>query len=130
MFRTLNPVSYTHLDVYKRQEQKDAMEEMFRLVDKSKVDEVKQMLEYTQKGTAKATVGNYMVVLCLLYTSLQLNGQERTYKGVTYKGTYFGGSEELAINLPSKTLDIFYICRTICSCLLYTSALWRYVRSR
>ena len=41
--------------------------------------------------------------------SLQLNGQERTYKGVTYKGTYFGGSEELAINLPSKTLDIFYI---------------------
>lgn len=41
--------------------------------------------------------------------SLQLNGQERTYKGVTYKSTYFGGSEELAINLPSKTLDIFYI---------------------
>ena len=41
--------------------------------------------------------------------SLQLNGQERTYKGVTYKGTYFGGSEEIAINLPSKTLDIFYI---------------------
>lgn len=41
--------------------------------------------------------------------SLQLNGQERTYKGVTYKGTYFGGSEELAINLPSKTMDIFYI---------------------
>ena len=41
--------------------------------------------------------------------SLQLNGQERTYKEVTYKGTYFGGSEELAINLPSKTLDIFYI---------------------
>ena len=40
-----------------------AMKEMFRMVDKSKVDEVKQMLEYTQKGTAKATVGNYMVVL-------------------------------------------------------------------
>lgn len=34
-----------------------------RMADKSKVDEVKQMLEYTQKGTAKATVGNYMVVL-------------------------------------------------------------------
>ena len=41
--------------------------------------------------------------------SLQLNGQERTYKGVTYKGIYFGGSEELALNLPSKTLDIFAI---------------------
>ena len=45
--------------------------------------------------------------------SLQLNGQERTYKGVTYKGTYFGGSEELAINLPSKTLDIFVINNAI-----------------
>ena len=44
-------------------EQKDAMKEMLRMADKSKVDEVKQMLEYTQKGTAKATVGNYMVVL-------------------------------------------------------------------
>ena len=36
---------------------------MLRMADKSKVDEVKQMLEYTQKGTVKATVGNYMVVL-------------------------------------------------------------------
>ncbi len=41
--------------------------------------------------------------------SLQLNGQERTYKGDTYKGVYFGGSQELAITLPSKTLDIFII---------------------
>ena len=39
--------------------------------------------------------------------SLQLNGQERTYNGTTYKGIYFGGSEELALNLPSKTIDIF-----------------------
>ena len=39
------------------------MKEMLRMVDKSKVDEVKQMLEYTQKGTAKATVENYMIVL-------------------------------------------------------------------
>ena len=38
--------------------------------------------------------------------SLYLNGQERTYKGTTYKGIYFGGSEELALNLPSKTIDI------------------------
>ena len=41
--------------------------------------------------------------------SLQLNGQERTYQGNTYKGIYFGGSEELALNLPSNTLDIFAI---------------------
>ena len=45
--------------------------------------------------------------------SLQLNGQERTYKGVTYKGIYFGGSEELALNLPSNTLDIFAINNAI-----------------
>ncbi|MED9937936.1 MAG: hypothetical protein UE643_07070 [Gemmiger sp.] len=45
--------------------------------------------------------------------SLQLNGQERTYNGVTYKGIYFGGSEELALNLPSKTLDIFVINNAI-----------------
>ena len=41
--------------------------------------------------------------------SLHLNGQERTYKGNTYKGIYFGGSEELALNLPSQTLNIFTI---------------------
>ena len=41
--------------------------------------------------------------------SLQLNGQERTYKGDTYKGIYFGGSQELKITLPNKTLDIFII---------------------
>ena len=41
--------------------------------------------------------------------SLQLNGQERTYQGKTYKGIYFGGSQELAITLPNKTLNIFII---------------------
>ena len=41
--------------------------------------------------------------------SLQLNGQERTYKGDTYKGVYFGGSQELEITLPNKTLNIFII---------------------
>ena len=37
--------------------------------------------------------------------SLKLNGQERDYKGTTYKGIYFGGSEELKLNLPNKTID-------------------------
>ena len=37
--------------------------------------------------------------------SLQLNGQERTYRGQTYKGIYFVGSEELALNLPNKTIN-------------------------
>ena len=31
--------------------------------------------------------------------SLKLNGQERSYKGNTYTGIYFGGSKELALNL-------------------------------
>lgn len=38
--------------------------------------------------------------------SLKLNGQERSYKGNTYEGVYFGGSKELALNLPSKQIDV------------------------
>ena len=38
--------------------------------------------------------------------SLKLNGQERSYKGNTYQGVYFGGSKELALNLPSKQIDV------------------------
>ena len=37
--------------------------------------------------------------------TLMLNGQERTYGGQTYRGIYFGGSEELKLNLPNKTID-------------------------
>lgn len=38
--------------------------------------------------------------------SLKLNGQERSYKGNTYEGIYFGGSKKLALNLPSKQIDV------------------------
>lgn len=38
--------------------------------------------------------------------SLKLNGQERSYRGNTYQGVYFGGSKELALNLPSKQIDV------------------------
>ncbi len=41
--------------------------------------------------------------------SLYLNGQERTYNGNTYRGIYFGGSEELELNLPSKTINILVL---------------------
>lgn len=67
--------------------------------------------EISLKATDVGIVGlgeNAQIIDSFGY-SLQLNGQERTYKGVTYKGVYFGGSEELALNLPSKTLDIFTI---------------------
>ena len=67
--------------------------------------------EISLKATDVGIVGlgkNAQIIDSFGY-SLQLNGQERTYKGNTYKGIYFGGSEELALNLPSKTLDIFTI---------------------
>lgn len=67
--------------------------------------------EISLKATDVGIVGlgkNAQIIDSFGY-SLQLNGQERTYKGDTYKGIYFGGSEELALNLPSNTLDIFTI---------------------
>ena len=71
--------------------------------------------EISLKATDVGIVGlgkNAQIIDSFGY-SLQLNGQERTYNGVTYKGIYFGGSEELALNLPSKTLDIFTIDNAI-----------------
>ena len=41
--------------------------------------------------------------------ALMLNGQERTYRGQTYRGIYFGGSEELKLNLPNKTLNVIVL---------------------
>lgn len=71
--------------------------------------------EISLKATDVGIVGlgkNAQIINSFGY-SLQLNGQERTYKGDTYKGIYFGGSQELALNLPSKTLDIFAIDNAI-----------------
>ena len=71
--------------------------------------------EISLKATDVGIVGlgkNAQIINSFGY-SLRLNGQERTYKGVTYKGIYFGGSQELALNLPSKTLDIFTIDNAI-----------------
>ena len=71
--------------------------------------------EISLKATDVGIVGlgkNAQIIDSFGY-SLQLNGQERTYNGVTYKGIYFGGSQELALNLPSKTLDIFAIDNAI-----------------
>lgn len=71
--------------------------------------------EISLKATDVGIVGlgkNAQIIDSFGY-SLQLNGQERTYQGNTYKGIYFGGSEELALNLPSNTLDIFTIDNAI-----------------
>ena len=45
--------------------------------------------------------------------SLQLNGQERDYRGTTYKGIYFVGSEELTLNLPNKTVNAIVLDSSI-----------------
>ena len=66
-----------------------------------------------QRMSASSGWGKNAQIIDSFGYSLQLNGQERTYNGVTYKGIYFGGSEELALNLPSKTLDIFTIDNAI-----------------
>ena len=67
--------------------------------------------EISLKATDVGIVGlgkNAQIIDSFGY-SLWLNGQERTYNGMNYRGVYFGGSQELALNLPSKTLDIFTI---------------------
>ena len=67
--------------------------------------------EISLKATDVGIVGlgkNAQIIDSFGY-SLWLNGQERTYNGMNYRGIYFGGSQELALNLPSKTLDIFTI---------------------
>ena len=45
--------------------------------------------------------------------ALKLSGQEREYKGTTYKGIYLAGSEELELNLPSKTIDVIVLKSSI-----------------
>ena len=50
-------------------------------------------------------LGSHGQVIDSFGYSLQLNGQERTYRNETYKGIYFVGSEELKLNLPNKTID-------------------------
>ena len=45
--------------------------------------------------------------------ALKLNGQEREYKNETYKGIYLAGSEDLELNLPSKTIDVIVLDSSI-----------------
>lgn len=63
--------------------------------------------EFSLKATDVGLVGvgkAGQVIDSFGYT-LMLNGQERTYGGQTYTGIYFGGSEELKLNLPNKTIN-------------------------
>ena len=67
--------------------------------------------EFSLKATDVGLVGvgkAGQVIDSFGYT-LMLNGQERTYRGQTYRGIYFGGSEELRLNLPNKTLNVIVL---------------------
>ena len=67
--------------------------------------------EISLKATDVGIVGlgkNGQIINSFGY-SLYLNGQERTYNKNTYRGIYFGGSEELELNLPSKTINILVL---------------------
>ena len=41
--------------------------------------------------------------------ALKLDGQERNYKGETYKGIYFAGAQNLSLKLPSQTINVIEV---------------------
>ena len=56
-------MSDTRIKEIATKKQKDAIKEMLKTVDRKEIKKVRDMLELTQKGTVKATVDNYMLVL-------------------------------------------------------------------
>ena len=58
-------------------------------------------------------VGKYGQIIDSFGYSLQLNGQEREYRGTKYKGVYFVGSEELELNLPNKEINAIVLDSSI-----------------
>ena len=71
--------------------------------------------EISLKATDVGIVGvgkNGQIIESFGY-ALKLNGQEREYKNVTYNGIYLAGSEELELNLPSRTIDVIVLNSSI-----------------
>lgn len=58
-------------------------------------------------------VGKYGQIIDSFGYSLQLNGQEREYRGTKYKGVYFVGSEELKLNLPNNEINAIVLNSSI-----------------
>ena len=58
-------------------------------------------------------VGAKLSIIDSFGYALKLNGQEREYKNVTYNGIYLAGSEELELNLPSRTIDVIVLNSSI-----------------
>ena len=69
--------------------------------------------EISLKASDVGIVGTNASIIDSFGYSLQLNGQERTYHGTTYKGIYFVGSETLELDLPSTEIDVFILDTSI-----------------
>ena len=62
--------------------------------------------EISLKATDVGLVGTNASIVDSFGYSLKLEGQERSYKNVSYKGVYFVGSKELEVALPSTEIDV------------------------
>lgn len=62
--------------------------------------------EISLKATDVGLVGTNASIVESFGYSLKLEGQERSYKNVSYKGVYFVGSKELKVALPSTEIDV------------------------
>ena len=69
--------------------------------------------EISLKASDVGIVGTNASIIDSFGYSLQLNGQERTYHGTTYKGIYFVGSETLELDLPSTEIEVFILDTSI-----------------
>ena len=62
--------------------------------------------EISLKATDVGLVGTNASIVESFGYSLKLEGQERSYKNVNYKGVYFVGSKELEVALPSTEINV------------------------
>ncbi len=62
--------------------------------------------EISLKATDVGLVGTNASIVESFGYSLKLEGQERSYKNVSYKGVYFVGSKELKVALPSTEINV------------------------
>lgn len=62
--------------------------------------------EISLKATDIGLVGTNASIVKSFGYSLKLEGQERSYKNVSYKGVYFVGSKELEVALPSTEINV------------------------
>ena len=65
--------------------------------------------EISLKGKNIKLVGTNLDILKEFGYTLKLEGQEREYKGITYKGIYFAGAEELKLGLLYPNFEIIEV---------------------